>query len=153
LWTAAQATRVWPHGLCFTNELYGNTADGYLHVSDSNYDWGQGLKDLERWRRQHANAPLTVWYFGTDPALAHPGFTAIAPAAVHVQSPNEFLSQMRGKVLAVSTTNLYGGYTADCEAARSVLRALQPRDRTPTFLIYDFRGDITVTVGPSLKYR
>src|SRR5262249_26381884 len=48
LWAGYSALAVWPHGLCYTNELWGGTANGYLCLSDSNYDWGQGLGELER---------------------------------------------------------------------------------------------------------
>jgi hypothetical protein len=68
-WSAAGALQVWPHGICFTNELWGGTGKGYLALSDSNYDWGQGLRELAAWQKAHSQAPLDVWYFGTDPAI------------------------------------------------------------------------------------
>ena len=41
---------------------------GWLFVlSDSNYDWGQGLKELLEWRDAHRVDVVDVWYFGLDP--------------------------------------------------------------------------------------
>src|SRR5262249_23744533 len=68
-WTSLSAVRVWPEGLCYTNEAWGDTKDGYLYLSDSNYDWGQGLKELAAWQKEHGDAKLDVWYFGAVPAL------------------------------------------------------------------------------------
>ncbi len=45
-WLFWASASVWPNGLCYTNELWGGTANGYRCLSDSNYDWGQGLKEL-----------------------------------------------------------------------------------------------------------
>ena len=45
--------RIWPDAIRYTNELWGNTDRGYLYVSDSNFDWGQGLPELAEWQ-QHA---------------------------------------------------------------------------------------------------
>ena len=64
------AVAVWPHGLCYANELWGGSRNSYRLVSDSNYDWGQGLPELAQWGRQHHVAALDVWYFGSDPRLA-----------------------------------------------------------------------------------
>src|SRR5262249_29948180 len=74
LWTGTQAVLVWPQGLCYTNELFGGTANGYLALSDSNYDWGQGLPELARWQQHHGAAALDVWYFGTDSRIDEPPF-------------------------------------------------------------------------------
>ena len=144
LWTAVSSIRVWPHGLCFTNEIYGNTTGGYFYVSDSNYDWGQGLKDLAQWRQAHPDTPMAIWYFGSDPACTRPDFPMLSETARRAKTPDQFWPEVRGKVLAVSTSHLYGGYSPDSNLLRSILRPLKPRDRTPTFLLYDFREETNV---------
>src|SRR5262249_45453798 len=68
-WLLWAALSVWPHGLCYTNELWGGTANGYRCLSDSNYDWGQGLKELARWQEEHQENDLHVLYYGTDTTL------------------------------------------------------------------------------------
>src|SRR5262249_17230155 len=53
VWSTVASVRVWPDGLAYVNELWGGTAEGYRLVGDSNYDWGQGVKQLARWQAQH----------------------------------------------------------------------------------------------------
>lgn len=148
LWTASAALRVWPHGLCYTNELWGGTREGYFYLSDSNYDWGQGLKELARWQRQHRETPLDVWYFGSDPSLEALPMREIPFHTQTIKRPEEFLAQVRGHHLAVSTSLLYGSIRCSLRSNRAavetydqvsaVLRGCRPVDRTTTFLIYDF---------------
>jgi hypothetical protein len=46
--------RIHPHYLAYFNELSGGPSKGYLHLSDSNVDWGQDLPSLAKWLRDHA---------------------------------------------------------------------------------------------------
>jgi hypothetical protein len=141
-WTGTTALRICPDGICYTNELWGGTERGYLCLSDSNYDWGQGLRALERWERRHGLSDMNVWYFGTDPVLKT---LPVHPLPLHtlpINAPADLLAAVRGHYLAVSTTFLYGSYTntKSSEIAVTYLRACLPVDRTTTFLIYDFRN-------------
>jgi len=148
VWTASAALLVWPHALCYTNELWGGTRQGYLYLSDSNYDWGQGLRELAHWQRQHRDGSLDVWYFGSDPALGSLPMREIRFHTLVLRRPEEFLPLVRGHYLAVSTTLLYGSIKSllrsDPAAAETfaqvsaLLHSRRPMDRTTTFLIYDF---------------
>ncbi|MCC6417626.1 MAG: hypothetical protein IT429_05195 [Gemmataceae bacterium] len=133
-WSALGAVQVWPHGLCFTNELWGGTAKGYLALSDSNYDWGQGLRELAAWQARHRAVPLDVWYFGNDPALKR--FAMRPVELLWVPSAEELQARERGRYLAVGTTYLHGGLS-NFPVPR-FLQGRQPIARTTTFLIYDF---------------
>jgi hypothetical protein len=136
-WSAASAVSVWPHGLCYVNELYGGTREGYRCVSDSNYDWGQGLKDLARWQQHQGLGRIDVWYFGTDPAITTMPVRRMYFQELALQTPHAVESALRGRRLAVSFTLVYGSFpelTPICD----YLRRCVPVDRTPTFLIYDF---------------
>jgi hypothetical protein len=148
-WTTVAAINVWPHGLCYTNALWGGTERGYLVLSDSNYDWGQGLRDLARWQQDHRDVPLEVWYFGTDPAIRKLPVREAVFHTLSIRGPEDVHTLVRGHYLAVSTTLLhgslsttlrYGGPEAVESYARVVafLSACRPVDRTTTFLIYDF---------------
>jgi hypothetical protein len=150
VWTVVAAVNVWPHGLCYTNVLWGGTERGYLVLSDSNYDWGQGLKDLARWQQSHGDVPVDVWYFGTDPAIRKLPLREVTFHALSIQGPEDVQVLVHGHYLAVSTTLLHGSisttlHSSNPEAAASYARVLaflsacQPVDRTATFLIYDFR--------------
>jgi hypothetical protein len=140
-WAGLSAVLVWPEGLCYVNEAWGGTEEGYRRLSDSNYDWGQGLKELMRWKEEHGIAEMDVWYFGSDPAILRPPLHFVA---LHAPPPGEnvtdMIAQLHGHWLAVSTTLLYG-MPFDTDAYRQTvafLRSHRPVARTSTFFIYDF---------------
>ena len=138
-WSTFASARVWPHGICFTNELWGGTDTGYRLLSDSNYDWGQGLPDLRQWQKQHGVTELHVWYFGTDPTVNQLPLRELPLHRIVDQSVSE---ATEGKIVAVSTTAVYGAYTiapGPGHDAAAFFQNLHPIDRTMTFLIYDFR--------------
>ncbi len=137
LWGAASVAAVWPDGLRYTNECWGGTELGYRRLSDSNYDWGQGLKELARWQQERGVSDLDVWYFGTDPAIRSLPVRAVGLPTDEGQGPDALLARVRGRHLAASLTFLYGGYKDTWGAAR-FLRRYRPVARTGTFFIYDF---------------
>lgn len=139
-YAAACSIAAGPDAICYTNEFWGGTSDGYLYLSDSNYDWGQGLKELLKWRDSHGVDEVVVWLFGLDPRAN------VLPLQVF---PLGFIGQLqgkpweeilRGKCVAVSTTMLYGAYLDKSGlSAAAWLKQRQPTDRTTTYFIYDFR--------------
>ena len=139
LWSAIAAINVWPHGLCFVNEVWGGTDSGYRIVSDGNYDWGQGVRDLARWQRDHADLPLEVLYFGTDSAINElPARQMSFFDVISLKTPEDVERAMRGRYIAVSMTVVYGPMTG-IRPIWEYLQTQQPVARTQTFLIYDFR--------------
>jgi hypothetical protein len=140
LWTGIAAWHVWPQGLCYTNELWGGTRDGYRCLSDSNYDWGQGLKELSSWPSDSGLPQLDVWYFGSDPAVNVAPLRHLPLHLLPISKPSDVPLWVQGRYLAVSTTLLFGT-PMDLPAHRSAveyLRSRQPVARTSTFLIYEF---------------
>src|SRR5262249_54963852 len=107
-WTAGAALLVWPHGLCYVNEFWGGTDKGYLCISDANYDWGQGLKELAEWQQRQGDVPVDVWYFGSDPGAERLPMRVVPLHILPIDNPDDVLAQVRGHYLAVSTTLLYG---------------------------------------------
>jgi hypothetical protein len=139
LWNATTALRVWPHALTYVNAFWGGTSRGYTLVSDSNYDWGQGLPELRHWAEARGVTNLPVWYFGTDPAIRRPPFRDVPLHALPLRDGREVAAQAGGGLLAVGTTALYGNATLPAHRqAAAFLRAQSPIARTTTFLIYDF---------------
>ncbi|MFA5908653.1 MAG: hypothetical protein WC815_07745 [Vicinamibacterales bacterium] len=131
-WLAVGDARAWPDALRYTNEIWGGPSAGYKVVSDSNYDWGQGLPELAVWRQEHGEA-MIVWYFGTDPRF--PELQRYDPRRDTLDASGE-----RARYLAVSTSLLYGGYLTASGPGRELmlrLRERQPAARTRTFLIFD----------------
>jgi hypothetical protein len=137
-WLVWASWTVWPEGLCYTNELWGGTANGYRCLSDSNYDWGQGLKELAAWQEAHGVRDLQVLYYGTDTSLKQLPMKPLPIGALQL-GPDDLPACAQGRTLAVGTTILYGSVSAEFPQldilARS-LRRLTPVDRTATFLIY-----------------
>jgi hypothetical protein len=138
-WTAASAAGIWPHGLCYVNELWGGPRRGYRLVSDSNYDWGQGLPELIAWRNNRGRPSVDVWYFGTDPAWKSMPLRFLLFHDLPITNAEDFVAQTQGRYLAVSTTMAYGGATPQeaHRVAAEFLRKCRPVDRTATFLIYE----------------
>jgi hypothetical protein len=135
VWNTYAAAMIWPHGLCYINEIYGGSENGYRIISDSNYDWGQGIPELARWLASHEHPPLDVWYFGTDPHVTQ------LPATrrnFHTMAKDEFLKEVSGHYLAVGATVLYGSYVPPHRDVHQLLHRMTPIARTQTFLIYDF---------------
>ena len=121
--------RIWPDAVRYTNELWGDTDRGYLYVSDSNFDWGQGLPELAAWQREH-QVPVKVWYFGPDPRF--PELERFDP---RVDDPATGVPP--GGYLAVGTTFLYGGYSSGARPFVMALRSQTPVAHTRTFLIFN----------------
>ncbi len=131
-WMAVADARAWPDPLRHVNELWGGPEHGYRVVSDSNYDWGQGLPELADWQQSHGE-PTAIWYFGTDPRF--PRLRRYNPRIDRLAAVNP-----RPRFLAVSTSLLYGGYLTADGPARNLklkLRELTPVARTRTFLVFD----------------
>lgn len=148
-WTAAASVLVYPNALCYCNELWGGTAGGYKLLSDSNYDWGQGLGELRNWQRQNHIQNLDVWYFGTDPSASRGPFHLVTMDHRGFRGPEDIVRFFHGRYLAVSTSLLYGGYIVpnpkkgqrlrkSALAVVRYLRSKRPVARTSTFLIYAF---------------
>lgn len=136
--------RVWPEALCFTNAAWGGTQIGYRWLSDSNYDWGQGLPELRDWSEAHQVETVDVWYFGTDPRVHLPPLRELPLHSAEWLGGRAPAEIVRGKCIAVSTTLLFGAYADPSESGRAALqifRRQQPVSRTTTFWIYDFRQE------------
>jgi hypothetical protein len=127
---AVAAGDAWPNGLNYANRLWGGPERTYLLLSDSNSDWGQGLKELTVWQQRHRIDRMDVVYFGTDPSIHRLPLRPVFLPELHPESPCE------SRYLAVSTTALYG-HTQSATPAAVYLRSRTPIGRTSTFLIFD----------------
>ncbi|HVS39864.1 MAG TPA: hypothetical protein VMS17_30175 [Gemmataceae bacterium] len=144
LWCGVASWAVWPSGLTYVNRMWGDPTDGYRLVSDSNWDWGQGVKELARWQRRRGDGSLDVWYFGSDPRIDRAPLRALALHGLSFDKPEEVGQYLRGRRLAVSTTLAYGclyGLAPSARVAQHFLATQKPVGRTSTFLIYDFTAD------------
>lgn len=65
----ASSARTAPDYLAYSNELFGGTSQTYRWLSDSNVDWGQGMREAARYVARHNIKDCWLAYFGTaDPA-------------------------------------------------------------------------------------
>lgn len=137
LWSSWSAAAVWPHGLCYTNEAWGGTADGYRLLCDGNYDWGQGIPELAAWQKDHG--PVDVWYFGADPTVGKSHLHLLSIQDFSLRNPEDVRTICAGRYLAVGTTILYGplSFNPSATGVIDMLRKVRPVGRTTTFLIYD----------------
>lgn len=139
-WGVGASLLAWPHGINYVNELWGGTRGGYRLVSDSNYDWGQGLPELARWCEEHGVEAIDLWYFGTDPAALAPPFRPLPLHRAQIASFDELVASSGSRYLAVGATLLYGAYEREGWAPTAkMLRERQPTDRTLNFFIYELR--------------
>ena len=141
LWSGAAAWLAWPNGLCYVNRLWGDPADGDRLVSEANWDWGQGLKELARWQRRQGAGELDVWYFGLDPTVDRAPLRPFPLQDLPLTRPADVARFVHGRRLAVSTTLVHGCLAHAPPAARiaqEFLATQRPVARTSTFLIYDF---------------
>lgn len=149
-WSLASLISVWPHGMCYVNPLWGGTGEGYRLVSEGNYDWGQGLKELVAWQKIHHVPDLDAWMFSTDPLTARAPLRPVFFHQVPIRNEEEFLDMLRGRHLAVSVTFLHGVASGpNSETIRHVLFSRQPVARTTMYHIYDFTDvkSVTQTAG------
>jgi hypothetical protein len=66
LFVAGSSLRAYPFYLPYSNELLGGPAKTYLHLHDSNVDWGQDLGRLaERLRQRYPGEPVWLVYKGS----------------------------------------------------------------------------------------
>jgi hypothetical protein len=143
-WKAVAAVAVWPQALCYTNAAWGGTQQGYRWLSDSNYDWGQGLLELREWCAAHDVETMDLWYFGTDLRATVAPFRLLPLQKADKTQGRPLEEFLHGRIIAVSTTFLYGAYLLENpagSAAAATLRAQTPTARTTTYFIYDFRGE------------
>ena len=149
---AAASIYVWPNGLSYVNELWGGTANGYRIVSDSNYDWGQGLPELLKWQQNHHDQPLDVWYYGVDPEMKQMPFRDAKLHCMPLKQPDDTATYIQNRYLAVATTLRYGHTINPAHGiAVEYLSAYEPVDRTTTFLIYDMQH-IKNSVAPESRH-
>ena len=63
-WYIISSLSCFPYYLSYFNEIGGGYKQGYKYVVDSNYDWGQDLKRLEKWVKANDIKKIKVDYFG-----------------------------------------------------------------------------------------
>ncbi len=69
VWHGGENLVAYPNYISYFNELIGSRRNADQFLIDSNLDWGQDLRRLDRWCSAHRVANITLHYFGgADPA-------------------------------------------------------------------------------------
>jgi hypothetical protein len=137
-WMVLALYQNWPHYLTYVNDFWGGPAQGEKLVSDSNFDWGQGIPDLlQMIESNDMPTPVALWYFGTDPAAQKPPLRLVPLHKADIRTASELRRYVNEKYLAVGTTILYGSYIHEPRWLIEWLRQKPYVARTRTFLIFD----------------
>jgi len=109
---AAETAYRFPNYLAYFNPLAGGPAQGYRHLVDSSFDWGQDLPGVKRWiEERRPDGPTYLSYFGSAspdyykvPATliySEPGWDrASAPALQELDLPVDRADSMLAQILA-----------------------------------------------------
>ena len=122
IWYSYGSLKAHPWHLCYFNEIVGSSDNGYKYLTDSNVDWGQGLKSLGKYLKDEKVSGIYFNYFGTgDPhyyGIKYMPFGFID----NISYPNSKglrdgdivdFSKEPKVFFAVSATNLQATYYAD----------------------------------------
>jgi hypothetical protein len=146
LWIGVSFATVHPWHISYFNEAAGGSASGYRLLTDSNNDWGQGLKELSKKYKL-----LFLCYFGTgDPHYY--GIKYEPVGFINNLKPEE----RRGDLLefgtgdrvyfAVSATNYQATYYAD-KKIFSFLWGYKPEVVAYSILVFDLTGKPEALAG------
>jgi len=130
---AAECAAIFPHYLAFFNVLSGGPANGPHYLVDSNIDWGQDVKKLAHWLRDHGTNRVYFSYFGRD-QFDHEGLDVLGVPGT---------SDLAGRAsvdgyVAASVTYLMGAYLGPQPLAW--LREQQPVAKIGySIYVYDLR--------------
>jgi 4-amino-4-deoxy-L-arabinose transferase-like glycosyltransferase len=123
LWHFGASYSTYPHYLAYFSELAGGPENGYKYLVDSNLDWGQDLKGLRAYMREHDIPRIALGYFGSDLPERYGIVYDWMPGTDSPPSvPRNPRLPLTGW-FAVSATHLQGAYFQD----RSVYAWLQRR--------------------------
>ena len=80
LWQASSTLRINPNYLAFFNEIARGPDNGWQYLADSNTDWGQSLKTLADYQKEHdlTSIKLSLFTF-LDPQIYNVDYDPIAP--------------------------------------------------------------------------
>jgi len=102
-----ESTKAYPDYQSFFNQAAGGERGGLRLLADSNLDWGQDLKGLAVWRKQHRQGRLELDYLGIVDPKYYLGDDYVELQTAIMTDPQW---AWRPGYLAVSATHLQGLY-------------------------------------------
>ena len=140
-WAGLTMAKQFPDGIRYINDFWPHATDPQNLVSDSNYDWGQGLLELRETipGGPTENAPLWVAYWGADPRVNQPPCRRFVPAEQGITNQEDLQVWLRGKTVAMSATLLNGPpLPTEYELLRQFFKKHTPECSTRCFKVYSF---------------
>ena len=119
-WSVADAAAAYPNYLAYFNSIGGGSKNGYRHLVDSSFDWGQELPSLKAWLdvlNVSPDPPANVYlsYFGSTPPSAYgiratllPSYLDLSVLEPGLKQP--FQPQLSAGVYIISATMLQSVY-------------------------------------------
>jgi hypothetical protein len=125
-------------GLRYRNRFWGESTPAAETLTDSNYDWGQGLPELAEWHSQQGVKKLFVWYYGTDPSILLPPFRVLPIHHMEEPSAERVRQQVGSGYLAVSASMWTScpDRRPETQAVIHWLKSLEPVAVLGTFTVY-----------------
>lgn len=105
-----------PFYLSYFTEAAGGPSAGIKYLGDSNLDWGQDIKTLGLYLKEHGRKPVVLSYFGSaSPSYYGIKFIPLGIISSHnIKVPAEpDPCSFKRKLFAISLTNLQGIYYQD----------------------------------------
>jgi hypothetical protein len=85
-WYAISSLSYQPHPMSYFNELIGRRIDAWKWLADSNLDWEDRTRDIERYEAAHPERPLVI-----SPREPQPGFVLVyANDLVGIRDPERY---------------------------------------------------------------
>ena len=119
---SVESLSVFPDFIPFFNVAVGGPAAGFHLLGDSNFDWGQDLKLLAAWQREHPAGTLYLYYFGT----ADPAYYGVRYKTLPIVAERKTPWPDGPSTIAVSATCLQGLYV-DADLFRTFYQPLSLR--------------------------
>jgi hypothetical protein len=111
----AASTLSWfPHFIPYTSEYFHPRDLGLARLTDSSHDWGQGLPLLRRFMDEEGESVVYLSYFGS--ALPEAYGIDYIPLRSFFALPGAPPADAQPRFIAISATNLVGGYVGDAFA-------------------------------------
>ncbi|GAH54651.1 unnamed protein product, partial [marine sediment metagenome] len=104
--------------ISYFNEFIGGPRNGYKYLSDSNIDWGEGLKELGKWYKGQKLKGIYLCYFGNaDPhyyGIKYIPFGMVSQVLDEERTGDKILFSDNDRiVVAISITNLNSTYYSE----------------------------------------
>jgi uncharacterized membrane protein YidH (DUF202 family) len=141
-WTFVDAWMIRPYFLSYFNAAAGGPRNGHRLLTDSNIDWGQGLKELAAsLSAEERSRGIFLSYFGTaDPHELGIKYLDVGSDPISGHPDDASDPALNPTTLAISVTNLRSTYFAD-KTAFAWLDDIPPtRIIAYSIFVYDLAG-------------